>query len=1300
MITENELTLRNESYINKDFDSVYRELISLAKKISDRYDPTTSNESDPFIVLVKLLAFATDKINYNVDKNLLERFLLSATQEESVADITSRLGYPMHYYIAAETDVTFTYNGDIFDTNNAPSSIEIPKNLILGTRSEGIKYITTESFRITSDSRSASVKAIECSGSLKTLTVISDTSGTTGNTTITVSNLDKNNRIYFPESMVAQNGVFIHGGVSMSEMPEYYDDKSTWHSVDNLNSAHYGSLSYCFAYDSFLKLPYIEFPEWISNIIGSGLEIQYITCTGSAGNIKAKGINSIQGGIPSISNNITLNSEDFIVTNTNAAVNGSDPETIDEAYQGFKKTIGTFDTLVTCRDYANRIYNLLSASGNNYVSNVQVSDRRNDINYSRNVISYSAYGIQTKSISGDDSIDLKANDLCVYPLNPISNLSFEKLNESDGYDNTYTRVLDTYPIRQELEDEKYICHDFAELATKDIILIKNLYSLNVAIYTTYKVTEAEALNILLNVNTALAENFNSRKVDFGYEIPEDIIHSVILKSDSRIKSVSLNIPKQEIIALLKGDTDDEDVSLTNSTLSPDWYKFITAQNVLSGRAQLFEYNGAFVYDYGQSTNTILEDIKSISTYPFGVTVSNSDGNTTYTPNERTLTFDSSAQAYTYTLRANEVIQLSTPSIKEDGVIYGFPIKYLFSGTGFNVGNSLDAGIYSLKGDQQLTFKYTKNDVVQTDTYKAGDIISLNNSLTIKASEDYIPQGTEISIRDINSVTLNKSILCYWYTNAVNNEIRFKHRGQGSIYWDYVLNDNEYFFYTDNKGSFLSSCGSGTKLTLADHNYTMDESESSVWSEWTINKSSQISYVKILSDGLESVIDKFIPKLFNSSSPDNEAFHLDLLEQNIVTLTEGDIIRVSNSSGAPELPPNYFENIDKNNIIKYRFSDSEAAESSYNTLENIDVSINGHDLSRGWRALLDVSSGPESGQTLTLDTDGNYKQAVLLKTTDNSVTLLKSDYVDHKISFLFNILRQFSGGENIDLEYATLTTDTNYPSLYYYNISNPKITKLEGETVVPDIVFEKQSNDYYQIFGKHGAENINPDGSIEFTIPLLDGDIDTYLMFYLSSSINYIEPNESDPNPDQDKRSYVDITFSPKSGSGYVYLFGKFDTSGNPVSFGTNGRLKSNQTYIFKLTNIEKIKITKEPQTVEGIIQDDDRYITLSMPKLVVGLNPLLNLKFEYDPGETHNRQTDLSKFIKYMHDNLRLSRQLDVFYPIHNSDSDRLIELSNDYKLDSPQAFCDYNNVANQWTLAKINFQNSDIRIASTSLKR
>ena len=75
--------LSNLSYTNKDFARIYPELLDLASKISYRWDPSKSDESDPGVVLLKLAALIGDKNNYNIDKNILELFPASVTQDRN-----------------------------------------------------------------------------------------------------------------------------------------------------------------------------------------------------------------------------------------------------------------------------------------------------------------------------------------------------------------------------------------------------------------------------------------------------------------------------------------------------------------------------------------------------------------------------------------------------------------------------------------------------------------------------------------------------------------------------------------------------------------------------------------------------------------------------------------------------------------------------------------------------------------------------------------------------------------------------------------------------------------------------------------------------------------------------------------------------------------------------------------------------------------------------------------------------------------------------------------------------------------
>ena len=126
-----------------------------------------------------------------------------------------------------------------------------------------------------------------------------------------------------------------------------------------------------------------------------GLNIKYIRTSGNNGNIKAGVLTKLMNDSVYL-NTSTISAEDkIVVKNLYATTNGTNIETLSEAYNGFKKTVGTFDTLVTCRDYANAIYQMVmneKTDNTPLVSNCQVADIRDELNYSTTVIKYSDLG--------------------------------------------------------------------------------------------------------------------------------------------------------------------------------------------------------------------------------------------------------------------------------------------------------------------------------------------------------------------------------------------------------------------------------------------------------------------------------------------------------------------------------------------------------------------------------------------------------------------------------------------------------------------------------------------------------------------------------------------------------------------------------------------------------------------------------------------------------------------------------------------------------------------------------------------
>ena len=314
----------------------------------------------------------------------------------------------------------------------------------------------------------------------------------------------------------------------------------------------------------------------------------------------------------------------FSVANADAAQNGTDKETLEDAYNNYRKTIGTFDTLVTCRDYMNKIYQLTFDDNDTtpLVSNVIVSDIRDDINNAITLCSFNDYGIYyvdkpilvEKTIEGPTPTGEKATivitepkinnfNLMLYPFKTVRGL-----NTQTEYDNSFKFTDENVnAIETELKDYKTISHIFTtpDPRSDDIICIKNYLRLDARITTNQKISSNEEKLILNNIKYAIYENFNSRKLDFGEEIPYDKILECIENADERIKNVSLNEPNLYTKFLLANGKEYE-VHADASEISDEektarsTYNKLALRNILAGKVALFNYDTNFRYSYDET----------------------------------------------------------------------------------------------------------------------------------------------------------------------------------------------------------------------------------------------------------------------------------------------------------------------------------------------------------------------------------------------------------------------------------------------------------------------------------------------------------------------------------------------------------------------------------------------------------------------------------------------------------------------------------------------------------------------------
>lgn len=735
MITKKEIEAIKLSPTKKDFYQIWMELLDTAGKISDRWDPKATNESDPGIVLLKVATALADKLNYNIDKNILEAFMPSAAQEESMRKLCEMMGYNVKYYQSALAEVTVSFKAIEDSTDN--NLIFNVGDLYFTNSEKDIKYVLVEDFSIPlKENSTRKVKALEGE-----LIECENNSGKL----ITINLIDDNKRYYLPEATIAENGIFIWNATENNER----DSSIEWKKVDNLNTYPLNTTCYKFGYDSTINRPYIQFPEDISLLIGNGLLISYIRTNGLNGNI-SRGIlteaelktkkeytttDTSNGGSNETK---SIEASALRISNNSSGTGGANIETIRQAYNNYKKTIGTFDTLVTCRDYMNKIYSLLDDTNTHpLVSNIIVSDIRDDINNAITICTFNDFGISylntPRVVAGKNKIN--TFDLVLYPFKKVYDITSKK-----DYNNSFKYSEEELEnIKWAIEDYKTIAHNITSPQSEDIVCIKNYLKLNAKITTTYKVNAAEELLILTAIRSALFERFNMRELDFGEEIPFDDILDCIEKADTRIKNVALEEPelytKVELANNKEYNITDPSLNINvgsenNITKAKELYNKLALRNILAGRVPVFKYNEEFEPNYFEAKKADLDKSEIDN-------VTKIEGQ--YQPTVKVVDEGEGAQLIDQevTVRDNEVIQFRAPNYK---TILTYPAYVNYNFYSPTSARLITAGTeYQLLTDELLIIEYTPSSS-ETDeetpvkpiikVYRPNEIIKPNFDLKV------------------------------------------------------------------------------------------------------------------------------------------------------------------------------------------------------------------------------------------------------------------------------------------------------------------------------------------------------------------------------------------------------------------------------------------------------------------------------------------------------------------------------------------------------------------------------------------
>lgn len=1248
-MNEQELNLSKLSYVNKDFRSIYPDLLDLVKTLTNRWDPSSSNESDPGVVLLKIGAFLADHLNYNIDKNILEAFLPSATQEESVRKIAEFGGYTPRYYRSAVGKVSVAYNPETWS-----GGFNIPPFTLVITNDDGsITYTQLDSIPISEKNVPwAQRKFIE--GTIQRLMVDSPI--------ITMTNIDDFRRVYFPNQYVAENGIFIYNVDKNGK--RIIDEGYNWTRTSYIYTQPVGTRCYKIDFDSSKLLPYIEFPTDIANLIGDGLAIFYIYTSGSYGNVRAGELTKIvslnsdnMSGSPA-AKEAASDIDHFIISNPGSIINGQEPESINEIYNSYKKVVGTFDTLVSTQDYSNAIRILEDDYGERIVSNGLITDRRIDYNQAINVLSTKIDGTyftnvalnfgslvfkgalttaptdpekgwvytntidnktyictdrtiptweEVESISTTELEDymggMTSYDLIIYALQKYSELDYNSVYYWKALENSFKQI-DGDAVKGNVSDgvednlidrlDTYKCinHNFTDLENGQVYCFKNYTPLNVDIVPYNKVSKYERNEIINNIRKAISDNFNASKVEFGEELNYDIVKKVIEEADSRINYVRLSDFDYHTKAMLKNSGDPlnaREIELTDSYDGSTLLVDLAAKNVIAGRLCLFNFDDNFNYRYGQIDGSVFEDFDSL----ISLLTINSEGGS------------EGAWEYDYTLNDNEFVEIYYPNYYSDKT-YGSYVLYNFV-RGTTDRPAVPAGSeYRLAIDEHIDLWYKdSNGNNITEQIKSGttirasfDLLGFNDDngrrTYQKDSGQYkqISSNESISTRVLLDTKFNSPMYVYWILNNNSNTL-FTNNDEDL---DRTLGSGEYFIYTDSNKETLTIFGRGTHLHRDSNN-----------GEWSIplDLSTYVSPNQFNEDGLANKI-PFIS--FNFTN-----VNLTMTEMNIVTLGKGD--RFSLKSDANSLTCKEVSVFN----VSYVINDG--------TLVRLPSQVQGFYTAR---TRLDIKSSPD------------YPMA-LISTDKSSQSIIVDGTAIDKKYFQTNLPLDLIGSTmsvNGTVESVDLTTYKNLDlklNLYAYNL-------IEG------------------IEYRYSLEGTN---IIRIPFSII-WDANTGRKYITQLFLNNLD-NEA---------GNVTISFSKDSEGASIVQLGHYGNIGESTVANTGLCLNNSSVYVYPVpeTGVQTYYL--------NVVHDNMPNTTLIVtdPKVIWGPNDDLG----DSEGNVVDRITEL----------LTNSSRNDIqFHWTSVPKQDLALNKSN--MLD-PYSLFDHNNVANIITIPEIDLRNSNIEIVNS----
>lgn len=203
-------------FTNKDFKDTYEAMLDFVEHLTTRWSPRTSSEADPGVVLLKAFALQHDAQRYAFDMARAQGYLNSVSNRQDAFDLLQMLGYSMKG-ARSSTGLVAISSKDNFQTENV-----LPRFTVITDNSETVSYFTTSLTEVSlpvSNGHKVLVEVME--GSV--FKILKE-----GFDTFSIKDLDEGGRFFLQKRGLAENGVFVLSVVNGEEISDWeYLDMST-----------------------------------------------------------------------------------------------------------------------------------------------------------------------------------------------------------------------------------------------------------------------------------------------------------------------------------------------------------------------------------------------------------------------------------------------------------------------------------------------------------------------------------------------------------------------------------------------------------------------------------------------------------------------------------------------------------------------------------------------------------------------------------------------------------------------------------------------------------------------------------------------------------------------------------------------------------------------------------------------------------------------------------------------------------------------------------------------------------------